>query len=109
VRPFPDILRELSHGEAVSELTATLTEVVQAVRATGKSGSVSLTISVEKNGENSVFLSEKIASKVPQLPRSKTAFFATASGSLDRDDPDRAERRPVAVVGQPIPDTRSVG
>lgn len=109
MRPFPDILRELSHGQTVSNLTAGLTEVVQAVRETGKIGKITLTVTVEKNGENSVFLLGSVKTNAPTLPQSKTAFFATGSGSLDRDDPDRAERRPVAVAGKSIPDLASAG
>lgn len=91
MRPFADILRELAGGVAYDDLTAGLAEVVSAVMATRKAGEITLKLSVRANGENSVSISDDIKVKVPKPPRGLNIFFATADGSLVRNDPRQGD------------------
>lgn len=90
-RQFADVLRDLSAGQTYDELTAALGEIVEAVTATRKAGSLTLKIDVKPNGENSVRVVDEIKTKVPQPTRGETLFFTTSSGSLIRNDPRQAD------------------
>lgn len=86
-RPFADVLRDLSGGQAYETLTLDLANVVQEVIRTQKAGAISLTLAITPNGPGSVQIGETIKTKVPELARGKTLFFATEAGTLTRDDP----------------------
>ena len=90
-RQFPEILRELDAGAVTEDLTAILAEVVQAVTTTRKVGGVTLALKIRPNGENSVFVTHDIKSKIPEPPKSDTLFFTTADGSMRRSDPSQQD------------------
>jgi hypothetical protein len=99
-RPFADVLRDLAGGQAYETLTLELAHVVQEVIKTQKAGALSLTLNITANGPGSVQIAESIKSKVPELPKGKTLFFATEAGTLTRDDP-RQEKLNLRDVSEP--------
>lgn len=90
VRPFADILTELSQGRTHAELSEQLHNLLAAVTATGKAGSITLRIDVKpiSPGDTSTLtVTDAIAVKAPKGDRPKSVFFVTGDGNLSRHDP----------------------
>ena len=104
MRPITDILREMRRGRIVDDATDALGEVVKAVDATNKAGSVTIKISVKpsKDGGWEKTLSASIATTVPRQDMPDAVFFSNADGDLVRDDPEqRALFGEAEVSGRP--------
>ena len=97
MRPFTDVLGELGAGQTLDTLTVDLTDVVNAVKATGKPGDVTLKLTVRPNGAYGVAILDKITTKVPKEDRGETLFFTDNDGGLHRRDP-RQEELPLRQV-----------
>lgn len=94
--PFDDWLRGQRGGALVDELTASLSDVVEAVRHLGKSGSVTLTIRVRDNDDGrTVIVTDDVATKIPQPARPASLYFVDEHANLRRDDPFQ-RRLPIA-------------
>lgn len=93
MRPFTDVFREIRKGRAVDQATQLLAEVVAAVDATGKPGSVTVEMVVrpEKGGGNQKTIAVKIKAKRPEHDVPESVFFSDVDGNLHRSDPDQAE------------------
>lgn len=92
VRPFFETLRELRGGKTQDELADALNKVVAAVRDTGKPGRLTLAITVtpaSKGDVSTVFLTDAVTVKAPELDRPATLFFATVENNLQRQDPNQ--------------------
>lgn len=96
-RQFADILRDIAGGQCADELTAKLAEVVEAVSITRKVGSLSFSLKIRPNGENSVTISEQIKAVIPEQPRGDSVFFTTAGGDLLRTDPRQVDMFPKEI------------
>ena len=87
MRPITDVLRDMRKGRIVDEATEALTEVVKAVDAHDKPGSITIKITVKpsKGGglEKTLTASVKRDVPVPDLP--DAVFFSNADGALVRD------------------------
>ena len=83
-------LADIRGGLMVEELTASLSEVVNAVIATGKKGAVQLKLDINSasKGDAVVTVADEIKKTVPQEKRTEGA----------EDEPDN--RRPVASNGK---------
>lgn len=93
-RPFLETLRELRAGRTLDDLAENLAEIVTAVRATGKSGELTLKLKVKPpkaGGSSYLMVEDSIAAKVPKLDHGDTVFFHTRDGGLSRQDPSQAE------------------
>lgn len=88
-RSFADILRDLDGGQTYEALGLGMVDAVQAVVATGKSATITLTLNIAANGPGSVTIADTVKTKLPEAPKAKTMFFATESGNIDRNDPRR--------------------
>jgi hypothetical protein len=91
MRPITDVLREMRRGRIVEDATDALGEVVKAVDATNKAGSVTikLTVKPSKDGGWEKTLSAAISTSVPRPDLPDAVFFSNADGDLVRDDPDQ--------------------
>ena len=93
------------HGELTDELAA----LVEAVMATGKAGSLTLTIKVAKAGKgggHQMVVTDVVSIKAPKSDRGETFFFFDERNSgLSRNDPLQPSL-PLQEV--PKPDTRSL-
>lgn len=99
-RPFAETLRDLRAGRTQDELAEAMNQVVKAVRETGKVGEVTLTIRVKPasaGNTDTLMLSDAIKTKIPQLERGASIFFATPDNNLTRRDPNQREL-PLRVV-----------
>lgn len=99
-RPFMAVLREQRNGMTHSELTDSLSEVVQAVLETGKAGSLTLTMKVSLSGDGAVIVTDDVKVKVPQPERKGSVFFADQFGNLSRSNPNQPEL-PLREVAAP--------
>lgn len=91
MRPITDILRDMRRGRIVDDATEALEEVVKAVDATEKAGSVTIKITVKpsKDGGWEKTLSTAISTSIPRKDSPDAVFFSNADGDLVRDDPDQ--------------------
>jgi hypothetical protein len=102
---FSSTVSELHRGELLGTLDAELAEVVEAVRHTGKTGSITLTIrvSVEQMGSDQVSVGANTKVVAPKMPRAESLFYAHGS-RLVREDPrqTRLELRTAETVDEPL-------
>jgi acetyl esterase/lipase len=105
-RPFADVLRELSGGEAYDQATDKLAEVVEAVVQHRKAGEFSLILKITPNAD-SVIVTETIKAKIPEATRGATVFFVTSGGALVRQDP-RQQDLPLRTVAAATPASAEV-
>ncbi len=73
------------------ELSQKLYSCVEAVRDTGKKGSLQLTINIElfDGDPDRVVINDKIILKMPEHDRKMSVFYATEDGNLSRTDPNQ--------------------
>jgi hypothetical protein len=93
MRAATDQLRDIRGGEMVEELTENLAQVVNAVLATGKKGSLTLKLNVDpaSKGDAVVTITDDIKVTIPREKKAGTLMFALPSGSLQRQDPRQTE------------------
>lgn len=109
VRPFADFLTMQDGGRLHAEAGSSLAELIAAVRATGKAGTLALTIKVEpmKGNERMVTVAGSTAVKLPKGQAPTSAYFVAEDGTLSRNDPAQ-QMLPLREVGD-LRDTRAVG
>jgi hypothetical protein len=93
-RPFLETLRELRAGRTLEDLATNVAEIVTAVRATGKSGELTLKLKFKPpkaGGASYLMVEDSIKSSVPKLDHGDTVFFHVAGGGLTRQDPSQIE------------------
>ena len=107
VRPFADVLRDLGRGQAIDEAAVALNDLVLSVLATGKKGRVTLHVQVEPfKGSDTLMVSARCDSRLPQADPVAAVFFADASGHLLRNAP-RQETLPLRdAIARPDADLR---
>lgn len=100
VRPFAAFLHDQRGGVLHSELSEALAEISQAVMEHNKGGKLTLEITVKPAGtaEHTLFVGDKITSKIPEADKPTSMFFADEQGNLSRRDPRQAEL-PLREVG----------
>lgn len=98
-RPFAAIIQDQRNGGLHGELSDEMARLVEAVIAHDKKGKLTITLSIESNGDGSVFVGDAYKVDVPQPDRPKSLFFTDARGNLSRRDPRQAEL-PLREVGQ---------
>ena len=89
---FQETIIQLNNGAAVAELSAALETVVAAVRQTGKSGTITLTLKVapaSKGASNVLLIESQVKTKLPEPDRGMTIFYATEDNRLVRNDPQQ--------------------
>lgn len=104
VRPFADVLIELSGGRTHTEMSEQLHDLIARVRDTGKKGSLTLTITVSrmKNAsENTLTVTDDVKAKLPAHDRKVSVFYADADGNLSRKDPNQLEFESLREVPAP--------
>lgn len=111
---FSEFIAELNGGVANAQLTAKLAKVVAAVEEIGKSGSLTVTFNVKKEGAMAIVGVEAKA-KVPEHPINGSLYFFGANGVLCRDDPRQlklknldAPKRNLKTVSFPTGDPKPV-
>ena len=94
IRPFAEFLLEQDGGKTHTELGESLWDLIHRVEATGKKGSLTLTITVEpvpKTDATLLAITDNIGLKLPEFPRNPSVAYVDKNGNLTRDNP----RQPV--------------
>lgn len=87
---FVEVLSLQRSGTLAYDLGKQLSDVIAAVRMTGKAGAMTLKISVrpaQKNGGPAVNLSDEIKVSMPKQETAETLMYAHEDGRLSRRDP----------------------
>lgn len=79
-------LRELRGGEFIQELDDALSRVCAEVSERGKSGSITIKLTVTAAGR-SLEIADEIGAKAPKVVTPGTIFFRDRDGRLSRTDP----------------------
>lgn len=75
-------------GLGIETADAQLREVLDAVRRTGKKGTVTMTLEVQPNGEMGFAASVKVTSKAPNVQFGQSFCFQDRHGDLTRNAPE---------------------
>jgi ribosomal protein S28E/S33 len=86
-----EIIREARAGLLDLEASQKLAEVVQAVRETGKAGTLTIKLSVKQNGDRGIAIDPTVAHKAPCESLGTILMFSDDDGNLSRSDPQQAE------------------
>lgn len=93
-----DTLKSIRKGRAAAEASIEMEKLIDAVRRTGKGGTLTMKVSVKPvhdgqiaEGRNSlqVWVDCQTNSKEPTATTQPTLCFATCTGQLSRDNPDQ--------------------
>jgi len=91
---FATTLAQLDKGSTLAELSAALTDLVAACRATGKKGALKyrLVIKPLPNTDGAqVMCVDEVRAEIPTADRRATLFFTTEEGRLTRKDPNQRD------------------
>lgn len=87
---FIDTFIEMRNGGAAIEMQESLEKVIQAVRDTGKTGKITLALTVKPatkgDDVDMVFLQDTIKAECPKPNKKETVFFVGPDNSLSRQD-----------------------
>ncbi len=89
--PLSEILRVARAGAHDERLSAELADICQAVLESGKKGSLTVTFSVEPDGETAVSIDVKHKTTKPIPSIGSMVFYLAANGRLERTDPRQVE------------------
>jgi len=98
---FEVTLREMRHGRSLGELSEELSKLIEAVKLTGKAGTLTykLTVKPASAGDSiTVQLDDDLTCKVPRLARGSSIFFVGDNNRLQRSDPRQREFAITAVT-----------
>lgn len=100
---FINLLQTHRGGGAAAELGAQLTELVKAVRTTGKGGVLTIAIGIKpaSKGLGAVVIKDKITLRAPQEEAEESFRFTTDLGQLVKDDPRQKVLALKVVSGSP--------
>ena len=113
---FLSVMQRHRGGALLNELSETLRGLVAGVQATGKSGTLTLSLKVQnaQHGHNAIMLTDKLDEKIPVIEAEASYWFGTAEGELLKEDPRQREFK-MGVLGgagatnepemQPLPKT----
>lgn len=97
---YSEFLSEHARGQVDDEATAVLVDLISAVTATGKKGTMSVTVEVKPSGTRMVQVKAEVTSKIPQPDAEIGVFFIDKDGRLQKDDPFQ-ERLPIEEFQAP--------
>ena len=101
-----DLLVGLRQGAALEEYAESVSELLEAVRKTGKGGSIQFTLKVAPiSAADSVTLTidDALTLKAPKLPAGSTVMYRTEDGRLSRRDPRQPELPGLREVSREAP------
>jgi hypothetical protein len=96
-----ETLRELRGGRTLEDLADNVAEIVRAVRATGKTGELTIKLKFKPpkaGGASYLMVEDSFKATVPKLDHGDTVFFHTKDGGLTRQDPSQMDLLPVRAV-----------
>lgn len=103
-RRFLNIIQQHKAGAAISDLSAALKQVTSAVQLTGKTGKVTLEMTVTpatKGDPGTLVFLTKVKAKAPETEAPGSIFYADEDFNLVREDPKQA-RLPLKELETPV-------
>jgi len=100
IRQFTEFLVQQRQGRTHADLTTGFNDLLEAVRSTGKGGSITLTVKVKPEGGRLMKVSDEVTTKLPKADRDPALFYVTDDNELSRDNPDQP-RLPLKSVESP--------
>lgn len=91
IRQFTDVIRDMRFGEMLDELDCDLNQLVTAVESTGKSGTLTITMTLKPSSSGAIEVTDAVKVKLPKLAKGSSLFFATPEGNLVRNNPRQDE------------------
>jgi hypothetical protein len=99
-RPLADTLRHIGAGVFIDQASDQLAELVSAVDERGKSGTLTLQISIKKASRGGAMnVTGKITVKKPAEELMEALLFATPDGNLVADDPHQ-QKLDLKIAGE---------
>jgi hypothetical protein len=95
-----ETLLQMNNGATVAEMAAALEKAVAAVRLTGKSAAITLTLKLSpasKGITDVLTVESQVKTRLPEPDRGITIFYATDDNQLVRNDP-KQPMLPLRVV-----------
>lgn len=95
-RPIFDVLSQIKGGAAIHDAAKDLNELVRAVKATGKSGTLTIKLTVEpdKADDTVCTIQPDVTLKLPKKARAKAIFYIDdKTGDLTREDPRQTQMK----------------
>ncbi len=91
MRPFTDVIRDINGGKFSEELSDSLSDWVAACLATGKPGTMTLTLKLKPGKGGSTVLTVELECKVkePDFERPSTFFFIANGNTLVTENPEQ--------------------
>lgn len=109
---FSQTLKDLRQGQADIDVAKALEELIGSVRATGRPGRLTLTVTVaplNKGDGNQVTVSDAVKLTKPSVQTGVTVLFTTEDNSLQKRDPKQPELTGLREVAQfPAAEAREV-
>lgn len=105
IRLFSDVLRDMRFGETLDEISTEFNKLVTAVESTGKAGELTFKVKLKPSSSGAIEVIDDIKSKIPQLAKGTSLFFATPEGNLVRNNPrqdDLPGLKEVPVANQKV-------
>ncbi len=99
-RPIADTLAQIRYGELNDELAEAMNELVTKVSSTGKTGKLTLTLSLKPGKSGQIEIADDLKVTPPKEERGHTIMFATPEGNLQREDPRQRSIEGIRSVDQ---------
>lgn len=105
-RPFADWLREQAGGKSHDELSDALYDLVQRVKDTRKTGTLTYTVKVGllKGDADVILIEDQIKLRPPEHDRKPSMFYTDRAGNLSRTNPDQLSFDSLREVPSPAAD-----
>lgn len=106
MKPITDTMRHLyvANNSLLDEAAEKMADLVKAVDATGKPGSITITVKLRKATAGSLAVTSNVTVKRPAEPAVETLLFPTVEGALLTEDPNqrKLDLKPVAVESREL-------
>lgn len=96
---FLTVLQSQRYGELMDEASEAITQVTEAVRRTGKAGSITIKLVMKPLAGAKVALVDKVVSVIPKEQPDFNTYFVGENNELSRNDPRQKEFELTAVDG----------
>lgn len=83
-KPFAAFLHEARRGLLHEELSDALADVVAGVMKHGKTGRLTLTLTIKPEGEDAIAIADKYVASIPTPPAKPALYFADELGHMSR-------------------------
>lgn len=80
-------IETIDRGSVIEQADEQLKQVIEAVHASGKEGSVTVKLKIKPNGDRGYAVTADLTAKAPQLAFGQSFFYADRNGELTRTPP----------------------